>query len=197
MLNTLVHVKPSLHCYNMCGSFSQLGRLGNLWLVAQFENILQMLISCSNFFYSLYLSLNRNLSSGIWISLQNFLRFRVRMICLFVLMNLASFVDSSLLLQGKKSLMLNRYYNYSLTMLCNYSKFLPVYSMIEIFISQLSCGRVYGRYLVPQLSYLQLTIHRPMVRLRDKIELQSRLHIVLYMRVVQTGCMLFLWQFQL
>ena len=43
--------------------------------------------------------------------------------------------------------------------------------MIEMFVLQLSFGRVYGRYLVPRLSYLQLTIHRQIVRLRDKTEL--------------------------
>ena len=46
-----------------------------------------------------------------------------------------------------------------------------MYSMTEMFVSQLSFGRVYGRYLVPRLSYLQLTIHRLMVRLKDKAEL--------------------------
>ena len=67
--------------------------------------------------------------------------------------------------------MLNRYHNSSLTILCNYLEFLPVYSMTEKLISQLSFGRVYDRYLVPRLSYLQLTIHRLMGRLRDKTKL--------------------------
>ena len=67
--------------------------------------------------------------------------------------------------------MLSRYHNSSLTMLCDFSEFLPMYSMIEIFISQLCFGRVYGRYLVLRLSSFQLTIHRLMVRLRDKTEL--------------------------
>ena len=74
--------------------------------------------------------------------------------------------------------MLSRCHNSSLTILCNCLEFLPVYSMTEIFISQLSFGRVYGRYLVPRLSYLQLTIHRLMVRLRDKTEQWSRLYIL-------------------
>ena len=54
---------------------------------------------------------------------------------------------------------------------CNFLEFLLMYSMTEMFVLQLSFGRVYGRYLVPRLSSLQLTIHRLMVRLRDKTEL--------------------------
>ena len=80
--------------------------------------------------------------------------------------------------------MLNRFHNSPLTILCNYLEFVPVYSMIEIFVSQHSLSRVYGTYLVPRLSYLQLTIHRLMVRLRDKTELQTILYIEWYMRVV-------------
>ena len=89
------------------------------------------------------------------------------MACLCVLISLVSFVDLSLFSWGRESLVLSRYHNSSLTMLCGFLEFLPVYSMIEIFMSQLSFGRVYGRYLVPR-SYLQLTIHKLMVRLRSK-----------------------------
>ena len=61
--------------------------------------------------------------------------------------------------------------NSSLAMLCNYSEFLPVSSMIEMFVLQLGFGSFYGKYLEPRLSYLQLTIRRLMVRLRYKTEL--------------------------
>ena len=67
--------------------------------------------------------------------------------------------------------MLSRYYNSVLTMLCDYLEFLPAYSIIELFIFRLNFGRVYGRYLVPSLSYFQLTIQRLMVGLRDETEL--------------------------
>ena len=67
--------------------------------------------------------------------------------------------------------MLSRYHKSSMTMLCDFSEFLLVYSMTELFVLQISFGRVYGRCLVTRLSFLQLTIHRLMVRLRDKIEL--------------------------
>ena len=56
-------------------------------------------------------------------------------------------------------------------MLSDYLEFLLAYSIKEISISQLSFGRVYNRYLIPRLSYLHLTIHRLVVRLRDKTEL--------------------------
>ena len=59
-----------------------------------------------------------------------------------------------------------------------------MYSMTKMFVYLLSFGRVYGRYLIPRLSCFQLTIHRLMVRLKDKTELQSRLYIVRYMRIV-------------
>ena len=39
-----------------------------------------------------------------------------------------------------------------------------MYSITEVFVSLLSFGRVYGRYLVPSLSYFQFNIHRLMVR---------------------------------
>ena len=116
----------------------------------------------------------------------------VRMACLYVLINLVSSVDSSLLSWGRESLVISRYHNSSFTMLCDYSEFLQVYFMTEMFVSQLSFSRVYSRYLVPRLSYLQLTIHRLIVRLRDKTELYSRLYIIWYMRLVRTGYMLFL-----
>ena len=64
--------------------------------------------------------------------------------------------------------------------------------MREMFISLLSSGRVYVRFLVTSLSYIHLTIHRLMVRLNDKKGLKSRLNVVWYMRVLHTGCMLFL-----
>ena len=41
--------------------------------------------------------------------------------------------------------------------------------MTKMFVSLLSSGRVFGRYLVPRLSNLQLTIHRQIVRLKGKI----------------------------
>ena len=66
--------------------------------------------------------------------------------------------------------MLSRYHNSFSTMLCNYLVYLPVYSKIKMFISLLNFGRVYGRYLVPRLSYFQLTIHRIMLRLTGKTE---------------------------
>ena len=89
------------------------------------------------------------------------------MINMYVLISLVSYVDSSLFSWGRESLVLSKYHNSSLTILCNYSEFLLIYSMTEILASQLSFGRVYGRYLVPRLSYLQPTIHRLMVRMRD------------------------------
>ena len=131
-----------------------------MWLVAQFANILRMLISYSQVFYSYYLHIHRSLSNGLWILLLIFLWFRVRMACLSVLISLVSSVNSSLFSWVRESLVLSRYHNYSLTMLCNYLEFLLVYSMTEMFISRLSFGRVYGRYLVSRLSYLQLTIYR-------------------------------------
>ena len=73
---------------------------------------------------------------------------------LSVLISLVSSVDLSLFSWVRESLVLSRYPNYSLTMLCNFLEFVLVYSMTEIFISQLSFGRVYGRYLVPRLSSL-------------------------------------------
>ena len=93
------------------------------------------------------------------------------MIYLYVLISLVSSVGLSLFSWLRESLVLSRYSNSSLTILCDFLEFLPVYSMTDIFISQLGFGRVYGRYLVPRLSSFQLTIHRLMVRLRDKIEL--------------------------
>ena len=89
---------------------------------------------------------------------------------LFVLISLVDSFSSSLFLWGRESLVLSKYYKSSLTM-CNYLEVLPVYSMKEVFISQLSFGRVYGRYLVPSLAYLQLTVQRLMVILRNKTEL--------------------------
>ena len=77
-------------------------------------------------------------------------------------------VHSSLFSWGRESLMLSRYHNSSLIILCDYLEFLLAYSMTKIFVSQLSFGRIYGRYLVDRFSYPQLTIHRLMVRLRDK-----------------------------
>ena len=97
--------------------------------------------------------------------------FSVRMTCLFLLISLVSFVDLSLFSWWRESLVLNRYHNSSLTILYDHSEFLPVYSIIEMFVSQLSFGRVNGRYLVPRLSYLQPTIHRLMVRPRDNTKL--------------------------
>ena len=111
---------------------------------------------------------------------------------LSVLISLVHFVNSSLFSWVRESLVLSRYHNSSLTMFCDFSEFLLVYSMTEMFVSQLSFGRVYGKYLVPRLFSLQLTIHRLMFRLRDKTELYSILYIIWYMRVVQTGYMLFL-----
>ena len=48
--------------------------------------------------------------------------------------------------------MLSGCHNSSLTILCDYSEFLPVYSMTEIFVSLLSFGSVCGRYLALRLS---------------------------------------------
>ena len=90
---------------------------------------------------------------------------------LSMLISLVSFVDSSLFSWVRESLVLSRYNNSFLTMLCDFSEFLLVYSMTEMFVLQLSFGRVYGRSLVPRLSSLQLTIHRLIVRLRYKTEL--------------------------
>ena len=128
--------------------------LGNLYLVAQFANVLRMLISCSKGFYSPYLSIHGNLSNGLWISLQILLEFRVRMACLFVLISLVSSVNSSLFLWGRESLVLFRYYNSSLNMFYYYWELLPIYSMIKMLILQLNFGRVYGRYLVARLFYI-------------------------------------------
>ena len=171
MLPILVYINPLLHYSSVCSSLIQLSKLGNLQLVEHFANVLRMLISYSKFFYSPYLYLHGNLSNELWILLQIFLKFWIRMAYLCVLISLVSSVDSSLFSLERESLVLSRYHNFSLTMLCNYSEFLLVYSMTEMFISQLSFGRVYSRYLVPWLSYFQLTIHRLVVRLRDKTEL--------------------------
>ena len=192
MLPILVLIKPFLPCSSMYNRLNQLSRLGNLWLVAQFANVRRMSLSCSKVVSGLYLSLQGNLSNALWISLQIFLQFRVRMACLYVLISLISSISSSLYLWGRESLVLSMYHNSSLTILCNFLEFLTIYSMIEIFVTQLSFGRVYSRHLVPRLSFLQLTIHRLMVRLRDKTELQRRIYVIWYMRVVQSGCMLFL-----
>ena len=73
---------------------------------------------------------------------------------LSVLINLVSSFNSSLFLWVRESLVLNRYPSSFLTILCDFSEFLLMYSMTEIFISQLSFGRVYGRCLVPRLSSL-------------------------------------------
>ena len=62
------------------------------------------------------------------------------MACMFVLISLVSSVSSSLFLWGRESLVLIGYHNSSLTILCNYSDFLPVNSTTEMFISQLSFG---------------------------------------------------------
>ena len=83
----LVHVKPLVLLSSVCGGLIQLSSLGNLWLVAQFANILRMLISYSPVFYSLYLYLHGSLSSRLWILLLIFLCFRVRMACLSVLIS--------------------------------------------------------------------------------------------------------------
>ena len=130
-----------------------------------------MLISYSRVFYSPYLYLTGSLSNGLWILLPIFLWFRVRMACLSILISLVSSFNSPLFSWVRESLVLNRYHNSSLAILCDFSEFLLVYSMMEIFISQLSFGRIYGRYLVPRLSSLELTIHRMMLRLRNKTEL--------------------------
>ena len=87
MLPILVYVKPLLHFSSMCGGLIQLSRLGNLWLVAQFANVLRMLISYSQVFYSPYLYLHGSLSNGLWILLLIFLWFRVRMAYLSVLIS--------------------------------------------------------------------------------------------------------------
>ena len=118
------------------------------------------MLSYSKVFYSPYLYLYGNLSNGLWISLLIFLWFRVWMVYLYVLISFVSSVASSLFLWVSESLMLSRYYNSSLTMLCDFLEFLPVYSIIEMFVLQLSFSRAYGRYLVPRLSSLQLTISK-------------------------------------
>ena len=73
---------------------------------------------------------------------------RVRIACIFVLISLVTSVALSLFLQGTESLVLSRYGNSSLTILCDYLRFLPAYSMTEMFVSLLSFGIVYDRYLV-------------------------------------------------
>ena len=90
---------------------------------------------------------------------------------LSVLISLVGSVNLSLLSGVRESLVLSRYPNSSSIILCDFSEFLLVYFMTDMFVSQLCFGRVYGGYLVPRLSFLQLTIYRLMVRLRDKIEL--------------------------
>ena len=95
------------------------------------------------------------------------------MACLSVLISLVSSVNSSLFSCMRESSVLSRYHNSSLTMLCNFLEFLLVYFMTGMFVLQLSFRRVYGKYLVPRLSSLQLTIHRLMVRLRDKTETRT------------------------
>ena len=55
--------------------------------------------------------------------------------------------------------MLSRYHSSFLDILYDYLVYLPVYSITEIFVSLLSFGRDYGRYLVPRLSYLKFN-HR-------------------------------------
>ena len=72
------------------------------------------------------------------------------MVCLFLIIDKFSSINPSPFLWGRESVVLNRYHNYSLTILCDYSEFISVYSMIEMFILQLSFGRFYGRYLIPR-----------------------------------------------
>ena len=84
MLPISVYVKPLLNFTSMCGGLIQLSRFGNLWLVAQFANMLRMLISYGKVFYSPYLFLHRTFSNGLWISLQILLQFGVRMAYLCV-----------------------------------------------------------------------------------------------------------------
>ena len=67
---------------------------------------------------------------------------------LSVLISLESSVNSSLFSWVRERLVLSRYHNSSLTMLCYFSEFLLVYSMTEMLVLQLSFGRVYGKYLV-------------------------------------------------
>ena len=104
MLTILVLVKPFLYLSSIFGGLSKLSRLENLFLVAQFANVLRILISYNKVFYNPYLYLHRNLSNGPWISLRIFLWFRVRMVYLFVLISLLSSVNSSLFLWGWESL---------------------------------------------------------------------------------------------
>ena len=52
--------------------------------------------------------------------------------------------------------------------------------MTQMFVSQLSFGRVYSRYLVPRLSYLQLTIYRLMVRLRYNKTIELIIYCMVY-----------------
>ena len=111
MLPILVLLKLLLHCSSMCGSFSQLNRLGNLQLVVYLANVVRMIISCSKDFYSPYVYLHKNLNNIPWVSLQIFLQFMVRMVCLFVLTSLVSSVHSSIFLCGRESLVLSRYHN--------------------------------------------------------------------------------------
>ena len=77
--------------------------------------------------------------------------------------------------------MLSRCHISSFTILCNYSVYLPVYYTIKMSVLLLSFGRIYGRYLVPRLFYLQLTIHRLMVRLKDKkIPIEEIIHCIVH-----------------
>ena len=71
--------------------------------------------------------------------------FKVKMACLCVLINTVSFVYSSIFSWKREILLLSSYNISSLNMLCEFLKFLLVYSITEMFISQLSFGRVYGR----------------------------------------------------
>ena len=57
------------------------------------------------------------------------------MACLCVLVNLVSSFNLSLLSWGRESLVLSRYHNCSLTILCDFSEFLLAYSMTEMFVS--------------------------------------------------------------
>ena len=67
--------------------------------------------------------------------------------------------------------MLSRYYNSFLIIFYDYLVYLPVYFVTLIFASLLSFGKLYGRSLVPRLSYPQHTIHRLMLRLKGRAEL--------------------------
>ena len=197
MLLIFIHIKPSLHYSCMCGGLSQLSRLGSLQLITQFVYTIKILVSFNRVSYSHYLCLHENLSNEPWVSLQIFWWFWVRIAYLYMLIRLVSSVNLLFtFLWGRESLVLSIQHYSFFGYVCDYLGYLPIYSIIEILVSLHSPGRVYGRYLVPSVSYSSPYDPQTDGQTDGWTERQNRTTEYIihcwYVRVVQTGCMLFL-----